>query len=168
MRIVKPTNEQIIYAKSMADEMGKINRSIRNGEGNVYGFLGEKIVYDLYNKYLEIENTYEYDLVYNLGNKKYKIDVKTKCTTVPPEPHFECSIVYYKKQECDIYLFTRIMKDLSFAYILGYITPEEYFKKAIYRKKGELDPNSTPHRPFYFKESCYNLKISELRSIERG
>ena len=165
MIVVSPSREQILYAEKMAEDLGKLNRSFMGGTRNVYGFLGEKIVYDLYKNFLNIENTYHYDLVYKKDGKKYKIDVKTKSTSVPPEPHFECSISTYFKQECDLYVFTRIMKDFSLAYILGYITPEEYIKKSTLRKKGSLDPNSTVNYPFYFKEDALNLKISELRQF---
>lgn len=161
MLSVIPTKEQIDKAIVLSEDLGKINRSIMGGTRNVYGFLGEIITSDMFPN-LKPKNTYDYDLIFN---NKFKIDVKTKSTTVTPEPHFECSISTYYKQKCDVYVFVRILKDFSIAYLLGYITPEEYFKKAKLREKGSLDPNSSPRAPFYFRESSYNLPISELRQF---
>ena len=51
--------------------------SITNGQSNIYGALGEVIVYDYFkDKKFNIikQNTYDYDLIIN----GYKVDVKTK------------------------------------------------------------------------------------------
>jgi hypothetical protein len=48
------------------------------------------------------------------------------------------------------------------AWYLGSISKEEFFKKAVFRKKGEFDPDSPPTRKFYFTADCYNVPASEL------
>lgn len=156
-----PSEEQIKSAEKKAKDLGAIRLSIRNGEGNIYGFLGEILVADYFN--CKIENTYQYDLISPKGKR---IDVKTKVTTVIPQLTFECSLVAYIKQDTDYYVFVRILADKSKAWILGYIKPKEYFERAVYRVKGDLDPNSTQGKPFYFTANCHNLPISMLTQIE--
>lgn len=157
---VIPYRSQIIEAELKGKEMGEINRSIRHGEGNSYGFLGEILVAEKFG--CKIENTYDYDIVSKKGTK---IDVKTKVTTCIPKPNFECSVVSYQNQHCDLFIFVRILNDKSKGWILGYIKPDDFYKKAVFRKKGQLDPNSLKHRPFTFTADCYNLKISDLSEL---
>ena len=60
-------------AQQMADEMGKLNNSIRQGEGNVYGFLGELVFAKITGG--EQDNTYDWDVVMPDGAT---VDVKSK------------------------------------------------------------------------------------------
>lgn len=50
-----------LSAEWLADDMGELNNSIRKGEGNVYGFLGELIFVHLTGA--THENTYQWDAV---------------------------------------------------------------------------------------------------------
>ena len=155
-----PTAAQIEEAQHAHVAMGEINRSIRHGEGNVYGFLGELLVAERFN--CRAASTPHYDMVSSLGNT---IDVKTKVTTVRPQSHFECSVVAYQDQKCDLFVFVRVLDNLSRAWVLGYISPAEYYRKAVYRRKGDLDPNSLKSRSFYFTADCWNLPIGELEQL---
>lgn len=157
---VIPTAAQIREAQESHIAMGEIAQSIRRGEGNLYGFLGELIVAARFG--CKMESTAHYDMV---SAKGATIDVKTKVTTVKPQPTFECSIVAYQKQTCDLFVFVRILDNLTRAWILGYITPAAYFAAAAFRRKGELDPNSSKHRPFRFTADCYNLPIAALTPL---
>lgn len=75
---------------------------------------------------------------------------------------YDCSISSYNtKQNCDVYVFTRVQKDFSRGWILGYMNKNEYFDKAVYLKKGEIDNSNN----FTVKSNCYNIKISELYDI---
>lgn len=143
-------------AQKKADDLGALRNSIRSGAGNYVGFLGELVVC----AYLGIhtQNTYDYDLVY----KNVKFDVKTKECTSPPKPFYECSVAAYNTtQQCKAYVFTRICKDK--AWILGWKGKEEYYSQASFLQKGDIDPSNN----FTVKADCYNLKISNLRSLEK-
>ncbi len=134
--------------------------SIQHGQGNLYGFIGEIVT----NNYLKgkIENTYDYDIVFD----KYKIDVKTKCCGSIPKTEYECSIAAYNtEQKCDLYVFTRVSKDLNKCWILGYISKNEFFDKARFCKKGNVDKKSD--LSWKFKADCYNMEIRELGDIEK-
>ena len=47
-------------------------------------------------------------------------------------------------------------------WILGYLSKEDYFKKATFLKKGTVDPSNG----WTVSTDCYNLPISDLKSIE--
>ena len=149
------SDDIISNAKIKADEMGSLNNSIRKGDGNLVGFIGEYVVAD----YLDgtINNTYDYDITHC----NVRIDVKTKECTSPPKPYYECSIAGYNtKQQCDVYVFTRVCNRKC--WILGWMLKEDYFKRAKFMKKGQIDTSNN----FTVKADCYNLAISDLKSIE--
>lgn len=143
----------------MASQIGVLKNSIRKGEGNLVGCLGEVLVA----RHLKADqnNTYNYDLT----RSGVKLEVKTKECTSSPQPHFNCSVAAYNtKQDCDYYVFVRILNDLKRAWILGYMQKNEFFKKATFNKKGETD--STSSFGWTFRADCYNLPIRELNKFK--
>ena len=157
MKRIDITGEDIKEAKLLANNMGTLQNSITKGQGNVHGFLGETIT----SKFLKskLSNTYDYDIIYN----NIKIDVKTKRVTTPPRDYYECSVASLNtKQLCDIYVFTRVLKDMTKGWLLGYINKKDYFDKAVLLKKGDIDPSNN----WKVKTDCYNLPINKLNNIE--
>ena len=154
---VKITDEMKEKARKKATEMGKLRNAIMSGEKSLVGFLGEEIV----NDYLmgDISNTYEYDIVVD-GET---IDVKTKDTTVYPSMTYEVSVASYNtKQKCDYYVFVRILNTLTVGWILGYMPKKEYYEKARFLKKGDVDGTNN----FVVRADCWNMYISDLYRIE--
>jgi len=146
----------IIRAERLAEELGALRNSIKKGEGNVYGFLGELLVQREFGG--ELKNTYDYDLITNKG---FTVDVKTKIIRTAPRPDYYCNVPDYNtEQKCDFYFFTRIMEDFSCGWLLGWIKKEEFFKLAKFRKKGEIDPMSD--YGWRFRADCYNILINQL------
>lgn len=146
-------------AKKDALDMGRLNKSITNGEGNLAGFLGEIAVANFIQA--ERKNTFEYDLIKN----NLRIDVKTKRCTSEPRPDYACSVAAYNiTQDCDIYCFTRILESFRTCWVLGWMEKDEYFKQAAFCKKGEIDSNDS--RGWRFKADCYNLEIGKLKDIK--
>ena len=150
---INVTPDQVQRAKKLYP-FESLKGSITNGKGNIYGEIGEILIYDYFKHRDTIfKSTYDYDLIID----GYKIDVKTKHTTVPPQSNYNCSIsAYNTHQDCDYYFFCRVMKDLSIGYLLGYISKQDFYQKATFNKKGEMDGN------FAFKDDCYNLAIKQL------
>lgn len=139
-------------------EMGALRESITKGDGNVAGFIGELAVHDLIGG--EHKPTFDYDIIRPDG----KFDVKTKRCTSTPMPEYECSIANYNpNQQCDFYVFTRVLEDYKTCWVLGYLPKAEYFAKARFCRKGEVDTKST--LGWTFKADCYNLEIKELKDI---
>ena len=154
--ILHITEDQRIRAKELY-EFKILKGSVTKGKGNIYGALGEIIVQDYYlskGKDVNYVGSYDYDLIIN----EYKIDVKSKVTSVIPKGNYNCCVYSYNtRQKCDYYMFVRIKFDLTIGYILGGIKKEEFYNKAIFNKKGDYDGNG-----YYFLGDCYNLKIKEL------
>lgn len=153
------TPDQLKKAHYWASDLGCLNRSIRKGEGNVYGFLGEFLVADLIGA--EWVNggdkpSYDYDLLF----KGHRIDVKTKSCTSEPQPSYLVSIMPYYCQKCDYYAFARVLSNCSMGWYLGSIKTEEFMDRAKFYKKGEVDPSSA--FGWTFKADGYHLPISEL------
>jgi hypothetical protein len=148
------TSEILEEAQRMADELPILNHSIRQGEGTIYGFLGEIIFRTLVGG--EQQNTYDYDIVMTSG---MRVDVKTKMVNSIPKPHYECSIASgHTHQDCDIYSFVRVMEDKSKGWYVGSILKEDFFQKAHFVKKGDVDKSNN----WTAKADCYNLPINEL------
>ena len=152
------TKDMINKAKTKANQMGKLNNSITKGQGNIAGFLGEEIVLNYLNE--NDNNSYDYDLVLKDGRK---VDVKTKRTTVKPRTNYDCSVASFNtKQKCDVYIFCRILNDMSRGWILGYKDKKDYFDEARFMKKNQIDPANN----FRVKADCYNVAIEDLESID--
>lgn len=163
IREVKIRPDQIAEAKRKAEDMGILNNSILEGKGSVYGFLGEILFAEAMD--ISADNTFNYDMVLD----GIKIEVKTKHCTSPPRPEYECSVAAFNtKQECDFYVFVRVMKDFENdrrAWILGKKRKADYLGEATFHRKGDEDPNSSLDPKFKFTADCYNMKISDLMPI---
>ena len=163
MITVNITKKQIEKAEELYD-FYNLKGSFTKGTRQIYGALGEVICYDNLKAHhtISIENTYDYDLIVD----NLTVDVKSKNTTVYPKPHYFCSISSFNpNQKCDYYFFTRIMKDFSKGFLLGYIKKEEFFKSAVFYKKCDKDPTS--NIGFTFKDSGYHVPILNLKKFKK-
>ena len=156
---IVPTEQQVKEARLSAGATTGLQGSITRGGGSPAGALGEILVRDMMD--YRQANTVNYDLYTDQG---IRIDVKTKRCTSAPKQYYECSIAAHgTKQECDEYIFVRVLNNLHKAWILGRISKDEYFEKAVRHKKGERDESNG----FTFKADCYNLPISDLWKIKQ-
>jgi len=156
---VKITPSIISRAKKKAATVGNLQGSITGSLSHVVGAIGEIIVADVMGAYES--NTYDYDLV--RGGER--IDVKTKRCNTRPFPHYDCSVAAHgTNQNCDSYVFVRILTDTSRAWILGSIPKPDFYTRATKYKRGDIDPTNG----FTFKADCYNLPISELSDVKQS
>lgn len=143
-------------AKKKAASVGILQGSITGGLSNVVGAIGEILVADLTGA--SESNTIHYDLVDN-GKR---VDVKTKRCNTKPMPNYDCSVAAHgTKQDCDEYVFVRILCDMSRAWILGRVDKTDFFEKATRYSRGDVDPANG----FVFKADCYNLPIRNLEPV---
>lgn len=157
---VKVREDQIEKAKNLYP-FESLRGSITSGQGNIFGALGEIIIFDTFvdaGFNVDFDSTYDYDLKI----EGCTVDVKTKRTTVTPQPHYLCSIsAHNTRQECDFYFFVRVLEDLSQCFLLGYKRKEDFFAEADFNEKGSSDVNG-----WKFKDDCYNIKIKDLTKFE--
>lgn len=165
MVVITLTDDEMLRAKGLANDLGKINNSISRGNGNLAGFCGEiATARHLSSVGFEVDhtNTYEYDLIAN----GIKVDVKSKNCTSPPKPFYECSVANYNtKQKCDRYVFTRVNNNI--VYLLGWISKDKFYRDAVFHKKGELDSNFVKGKQFKFHADCWNISISDLNEFTK-
>lgn len=147
-----------------------LNRSITSGARNLMSTIAELYYLDMMShiphiRDIEYPRTTDYDVLLN----GVKIDIKTKQRTVEPKKDYMASIVAYSKniQKCEWYAFCQINvnKSGNFTdfYYIGAISKEKFFKKAIFKKKGESDgDNMVNGSKFLIREDCYNLSYDKL------
>lgn len=160
INIYKPT---VARAEALAKEMGTLRGSFLKGEGNVRGMIGELVLANQLSVRHKSDNTnfsYHYDLKY----KGMKIDVKTKGCTSKPLDTYEASVNGWNtKQKCDVYYFARVQKGYKKAWLLGGLTPEEFYDKAVFWEKGQRDPSNG----WLVKSDHYSVKIDELKPFKK-
>lgn len=155
------TQEQLKRAKELY-EFGHLNNSITGGASNIYGALGEIIIYDLYDA--KYAGEFDYDLIIN----GYRVDVKSKWIQGRPQPHYFATVADTSThQDCDCYVFLRIAKNYEFqkfAFIIGWKMRDDFFNEATFYNEGDIDP--TDGRNFKIKADCWNLEQRYLNNIE--
>lgn len=148
----------LVLANKKAERLGELKNSITKGAGNIAGYLGELAAQQTIGG--KIVDTRDFDIVTDDG---IKWDVKTKRTTVKPKDNYECSVSQYNtRQECDKYLFVRVMTDYSKAWIIGWLTKDDFFKKANFVPKGTYDPSNK----WKAKAACYSVIFTDLNEIK--
>jgi hypothetical protein len=148
-------------AKRRAEKLGSLDFSILRGNGNLTGMLGEVAL----SKFLgcPIDNTSHYDIPYN----GYKLEVKTKLTTVVPNKTYEGSVAASgSRQTCTHYVFTRALwprggSGYTDVYIMGFIERLKFFEESTFIKSGDVDPTNQ----FMASVDCYNIEYSRLDPI---
>ena len=122
---IQINSDYMSRAREKASSVGILQGSITGGTRNVIGAIGEVVVADSINA--KQINTYDYDLV----KDGMRIDVKTKRCNTKPLPNYDCSVALHgTKQDCDAYVFVRILTDMSKAWILGGISKHNFYKEA--------------------------------------
>jgi hypothetical protein len=182
--LVRPTSEQIDEARTLEDEQrrrtlevyGKehLNNSISEGEGVLIGLLGEIVVRDRYPGVFLRPDVWhpDYDLLavpgaVPAGSVFEKADVKTKEVTSVPRPHYWATVCDANThQRCTTYIFARVLSDLSRAWILGYMSKNDFFSDGVaWFEKGAIDPYSDTDTAWTFRWDCWNRHIAELRHM---
>jgi len=155
MKEVVVTSDMLARAERLADELPVLNHSIREGEGTIYGFLGEVVFREAAGG--RQANTYDYDIVMRSG---VTVDVKTKMVRSVPRPDYDCSVTAgHTGQACDAYAFVRVLEDMTRGWWCGALRKQEFFEKARLVKAGEQDGDNG----WVATVDCYNLPISALR-----
>ncbi len=153
------TDEQRSEAEKHYD-FGALNNSIMKGGSNIYGAIGE-IVFRDFCLSRDVPATITGHKDYDLIVKGLRVEVKTKKVTTKPRDYYNVSVAATNiMQQCDHYLFMRVMADKSTAYILGYKSRSQFFTEAAFNIKGEVDMSDS--RGFTFKADCFNLQAKHL------
>jgi len=153
----EPNEDAIITAYKRSLSMGILPGSYTKGAGNMVGCLGEVAV-ELYlrNSIYVGDTEFNYDFLY----RKKKVEVKSKSCGGLPKLSYSAFINGKKSKvdSNDIYFFTRVKRDLSMVYLLGWLPSKEIDSVGVYRQKGDVDKDN-----FVFRSKGYQIIIDSLR-----
>ncbi len=155
----KVTPTMFDNAQAEANRIGLLRNSIRGGDGNLVGCIGEQGFIHLFPGSIS-DNTFHHDIIWN----GLKIEVKTKQRKAGPRIYYEASVSNYNTtQQADYYAFMSVtycetLKKYSRVHFCGLIPQSEYKEKAYFREAGTVDPSNGFDTP----ASCYNLSYREL------
>ena len=140
------------------------NSGIFNVTRAIAGSLGEIVVKEHIDA--KFKSTKDFDLI----KDKIKIEVKTRQTSVAPLPNYSCG-VFSVKQNCDRYYFVKVLYNFKKAWIVGWITKEEFFEKAKKRNISFQGINELWNRYIaenlkFIKEEFY--KKTQSRRLSRA
>ncbi len=151
---VKVTSAMLEIANQKAKELGELKNSMTQGEGNVTGFLGELIAQHVMGG--ELHNTRDYDLMLP-GD--IKADVKSHRSFVVPQPHFNFSLSGINtSQACDIYIFVRLLKDLTSGWCIGWMEKSVFFEEAMFIQQGQVDRRNN----WRARCDCWSMTMQQL------
>ena len=149
------TPGQIERAKNLYS-FNALKNSIKNGEGNLTGAIGEIVAFEYYegqDKLVIHSGDFNYDLLID-GSK---IEVKTMESNSPPKHYYECNVsLFNAEQDCDYYLFVDVDSSHSTAFIKGYVSKERFKKIRQLKKQGEKN------RSFEYKCDTFVVLNSQL------
>ena len=156
---VQINKEMIEEAIHRASEVPLLKNSDTQGHGTKIAALSDLMVQKTWGGRIASDISYDFDWI---SPKLYLFEIKSKERNVEPQPWYNCTVKEYNiNQKCDYYLFTSVFGDYSRGWILGYISKQNFFNKATFFKKDEVDPDPRGDR-YKFPSNCYNLKIEQL------
>ena len=155
---IEITQQQIKRAE-MLYKFKELNNSIRKGEGNLIGALGEIVVFDYYqNKGREVEHCQHHD--FDLMIQGYTVEIKTQETRFKPIDSWTCHVSDYNAtQDCEFYCFPFINESMSTAWLAGMITRTKFKQRSVFKKEGEIGFKKP------FKCDTWTIRIDELTKI---
>jgi hypothetical protein len=155
------TKEMLILAKEKADEMGCLKHSMMKGERNVEGILGELGALKFLTNAVGTAS-YQHDL--KIG--QITIEVKTKRLTNKPRLDYDCTVYSYNtEQDCHIYLFAGVNPEHTLVWLNGFISKDNFYKKAEFLPAGSERPLSNG-KTLIYKRDNYVVKVNQLNKID--
>lgn len=150
----------VSLAEERSNEMGALQTSYMKGDGNIAGFVGEFVIMEFAREFypyeVRLDDTYDYDLMWG----RWRVDVKTKRSQMEPLPHYEASIPATNvSHACDMYVFVRVLNDMSQAFICGWETRDRCFSQENFKPKGAYDESNQ----WTNRADAYSIKYGDLR-----
>ncbi len=109
--------------------------------------------------YPDAKRVSEHDTHADFILKGKRIDVKCKDRTVDATLDFDAAVEARQKDfNVDWYIFYSYNRKTNMLQFMGWISKEDYYKKAMLFKKGEMHGSNN----WVVSVDCYNLKCQEL------
>jgi hypothetical protein len=155
--VFSPDKDDVAEAFRRSQSLGIPPSSFTNGIGRMTGFLGE-VAFEAFVEGAAYVGDQCYTHDYNF--RGLKVDVKSKTCTTKPRLDYVATVNMQenKNPEADIYFFTRVRKDLSKVWLVGWATRYNATKKKNFKKRGETDKHN-----FTYLCDGYHMPIRSLR-----
>jgi len=124
--------QMLLRAAQRSIKMGALRQSLMKGQRNIVGFLGEEI-YQACCPLAEHRDTFDYDFLL----RGQRIDIKTRRFSTNPYSNFDFAVPITKDSyEVDFYVFCGVHSDLTYGWLLGFLSKAEFFKLSILKEAG--------------------------------
>jgi hypothetical protein len=161
-----PLDTMYDEAQRRADACPALRQSMRGQAGNEVGAMGE-VMAMRYLSAIGVEYRDDSQINHDLVTAYGTMDIKTKERTVPPLPHYDCTVPDYNSavQRPDFYLFVSLQSDGSIGcrrfvkgWILGSISRERFYRIARVWKPSQIDDTNGWSATIL----CRNVSVQEL------
>ena len=131
------------------------------------GIIGECIIYKILNEGLP--NYVDGSLIEDILINNKKVDIKSMGRKSDIRDFYAHNVCAYQKDRPnDVYLFNSVNKSTGKVQICGWLSKEEFFKKAILKQKGDGRPRSDGttmmlRSPNY---EVQNKQLNQINSVE--
>jgi hypothetical protein len=131
------------------------------------GIIGECIIYKLLNRGLP--NYDNGSLIEDILINNKKVDIKSMGRKSDIKDFYAHNVsAYQKDRPNDVYLFNSVNKNTGTVQICGWLSKEDFFKKAILKQKGDGRPRSDG-TTMMLKSPNYevqNKQLNQINSVE--
>tara|TARA_R100001244_G_scaffold59445_1_gene50001 strand:+ start:678 stop:1217 length:540 start_codon:yes stop_codon:yes gene_type:complete len=156
--------KQEVWRELQTRELGNRGKADGSKQDQLTGMLGEIMVKQLFK--IKHEWSDGFDGGYDLKLGDLKFDVKTMLRKVDPEPDYVFNVLEFQKDlDSDAYIFCSINKRTSMLWVCGWISKEEFFKKAEKFEKGKKRERKDGSK-MKLKANNFEIKIKELNPIQ--
>ena len=155
--LYRPSPDDVATAFSRSKHMGVTFGSYTKGSGRMTGFLGE-IAFSAFADPCDYVGDSSYTHDFEVDG--IKVDVKSKICSTPPKLEYVATVNQAARKElkADLYFFTRVSKDFSKVWLLGWAAVQAVTNPKYYKEKGETDSIG-----FTYLCDGYHLPIKNLR-----
>lgn len=161
------SEEQKSYAENTVNRYNFGMRGYGDGNRNeqLTGIIGQTVLADLLGQSRpDGESGFDNGVDFIINNRK--ADLKTMSRTVPVKDHYVHNFIGYQiDYDVDFYIFASYNKSNDVLSICGFLSKNDFLKKAKYYKKGEMrfrdDGSSFPS-----KAPLYEIRQSDLNQAD--
>ena len=161
-------NDLLHEAEARAGKLGSLNNSIKQGKGNLVGYIGELGFFELFGAIMEDRKPelYNYDV---LNIDLNKVEIKSKYNgTDSVKPDYEGSVANFNAtQDYNHLAFMRVNTNTKTIWFCGYVSKEEFALKSHAVDQGHYDrsndwTSSADCRSIYYRDCHQTLEVRLL------
>ena len=164
------SNNIILHCKSQIEHYNFGQRFTANGtkEQQLTGIIGQTVIMDMFGLGY-IDGSTGFDEGVDIYYKGIKVDVKTMGRTTDVRDYYVNNFIGLQMYfDTDVYIFCSLNKNTNKLTICGWITKEDFLKKASFYPKGSYRTRSdgSQFRTFADLYEIANSDLNDVDSVE--